>query len=91
MFDLEEVKEFDTALMAFYLGDERKQEFGIEVSSDGETFESCGRFISNGTTTDFEAFDIGSRKARYVRVNFFGTSTGTWNSPSEIVFASKDR
>lgn len=90
MFALESVQSFDTLIMSMYLGDERTSTVTVEISNDGKLFEAIGEYTTSGTTSGYEFFDIGAQNARYVRINFFGTSTGVWNSPSEIVVADKN-
>lgn len=89
MFDLESVQSFDTLLVSMYLGDERSSEITVDISQDGTNYTQLGSFTTSGTSSDYEAFELGSQKAQYVRVNFNGTSSGTWNSPTEIVVANK--
>ena len=71
-------------LMAMYLGDQRNSKVVIEISDDNKNFTEIATVRTSGRTSDYEAFDTGSQKARYVRFKFSGTSTGTWNSPTEI-------
>ncbi|MBQ4629876.1 MAG: discoidin domain-containing protein [Clostridia bacterium] len=89
-FDLGEIKEFDTFFISMYLGNQRTSKLTIEVSEDGESYTSLGEFTTSGTTDSWESFELGKQKARYVKVNFFGTSSGTWNSPTEIGLALKN-
>ena len=42
----------------FYLGNARKYDFDIEVSTDGSTYTKVKTFTSSGTTNDFEDFVI---------------------------------
>ncbi|MBR5507837.1 MAG: discoidin domain-containing protein [Clostridia bacterium] len=90
MFDLESEQEFDTVLLAMYLATTRTHTFTIDISNDGKTFTQVGTFTNSGTTDDYEAFDIGPQKARYVRINFRGANNGeSYNSVTEFVVAKK--
>ena len=90
VFDLESEQTFDTLFMAMYDGHTRFNEFTVDISNDGSEFTNIGKFTTSGTTENYEAYDLGLQKARYVRVNFSGNSTGTWNSPTEIALAKKN-
>lgn len=90
LFDLENEQSFDTLFMAMYDGDIRYNEFTVDISNDGEKFTEVGRFTTSGKTEDYESYNLGSQRARYVRVNFFGNSSGTWNSPTELALAKKN-
>ncbi|MBE7050433.1 MAG: hypothetical protein E7394_06625 [Ruminococcaceae bacterium] len=90
VFDLESEQEFDTVLLAMYLATTRTHTFSIDISNDGKTFTSVGTFTNSGTTDDYEAFDIGDQKARFVRINFRGANNGeSYNSVTEFVVAKK--
>lgn len=89
LLDYGEAVEFDTILMAMYLGDQRTSEISIEISLDGKEYTQLTKVRTSGRTSDYEAFETDKQKARYIRFNFSGTSTGTWNSPTEIATAIK--
>lgn len=81
--------EFDTILMAMYLGDQRTSKVVIEISDDNETYTELTTVRTSGKTSDYEAFDVQKTNARYVKFNFSGTSAGNWNSPTELAVGTK--
>lgn len=89
LLDFNELTEFDTLAMAMYMGNERTNDIEVYVSADGETYEKVFAGTTSGLTSDFEMYDLGSQKAKFVRVDFHGNSKGTWNSVSEITLAKK--
>ena len=66
--------------IAFWKGYERVSPVKIEVSEDGINYTVVYEGESQGNTEDVEVFDTGDIKARYIKVNFYGTNVGTWNS-----------
>lgn len=82
--DLGEAKEIDCVAMAFLLGDQRTTKFSIRVSEDGKDYQEVFNGNSSGLTTDYECFEIGNRTARYIEIQFGGSSTTTWNSVTEL-------
>lgn len=80
--DLGEVKRFDGIKLSFYLGAVRTTTFGIEISEDGESFESIFFGESSGTTEQCEVYTIAGT-ARYIRFVGYKNSQGTWISVNE--------
>ena len=81
--------------IAVYRGDERKNKFYLQVSSDGRTWKTVFYGHSRGTTTAEETYDFPDETARYVRYIGLGATlraggwTG-WNSLTEVsVFAAR--
>lgn len=90
LFELEEETDIDTVLMSFYAGDTRQTKFDIGVSADGKNFTTVYSGASSGSSSDYEAFDLGgTHKAKFVKINFYGNSTGSWNSVTEAAIAVK--
>lgn len=89
VFDLGESCYFDTFSMAQMLGDRRTSHFVIEVSNDGRHWTKQFEGDTSGTTADPEMHEIGGVTARYIRLNLFGTSTGSWNSVNEVFVLKK--
>ena len=87
---LAEPSDIDTLLMSFYLGDERRTKLDISVSEDDENYTLLYSGESEGKSIDYQAFDLGGiHKAKYIKINFYGTNAGSWNSVTEIVAAKK--
>lgn len=70
-------------------GNKRTENFKIEYSLDGDRWITVFDGHNSGTTTEFEEYLIGDVPARYARVSFYGNSTGTWVSVSEVYFTKK--
>ena len=68
--DLGTIRGVEKASIMFYLGNARKYDFDIEVSTDGSTYTKVKTFTSSGTTNDFEDFvfdqPVNARCVRYV-------------------------
>ncbi len=83
--DFGEVKTVKELMMAFLNGTTRKEIFRIEYSEDGKSFKECFDGTSSGTSSDYESFDVGCVKARYIKVSFYGNSSGSnWVSVTEL-------
>lgn len=82
--DLGSVQPVYGVALALWQGNARMTELNIEISEDGETYTSIFEGMSNGTTEDYEVFPAYGKNARYIRVQCFGTTVGTWNSILEI-------
>ncbi|WP_394155080.1 polysaccharide lyase family 7 protein [Loktanella salsilacus] len=85
LLDLGAEQNLTSVQIAFFKGDERKTKFAIETSLDGEAFETViPEQQSGGTTGDFEAFELNSISAQFMRLTGFGNESNNWNSIVEI-------
>ncbi len=82
--DLGEVQNLSYVNIAFYNGDQRSTFMEIEVSEDKENWTEVYRGQSSGSTSEMESFKLGSVSGRYVKFIGHGTTTGVWNSISEM-------
>ncbi len=91
IYDLGEEKNIDKVVMSFYNGAARKTMFDIEISNDNENWTKVFDGESSGKTIKYEYFNIGMQKARYIKINGKGTSTGeAWLSITEMrLFGAK--
>jgi len=87
--DLGKEVEFDTIVMAFMDGNGRYYNLKMSVSSDNDSYKEVFSGTSGGKSNDYELFDIGKQKARYVKIEGSGHKEGTWNSWTEIAVARK--
>ncbi|MCF7804890.1 MAG: discoidin domain-containing protein [Candidatus Marinimicrobia bacterium] len=72
------------ARFAFFNGDNRTSYFDIQVSSDGESWESVlENASSSGYTNELQSFDLDESRGRYVRYVGHGNSINEWNSITE--------
>ena len=73
--------------IAWYRGDTRRNNFEIQVSSDGTSFTPVLAGQSSGTTAGFESYDLAGAEGRFVRVVVNGNTANQWASISEIAIA----
>ena len=77
-------------MISFMNGDKRKASFSIELSEDGENYTRViDKISTSGTTYELEGYDLGGKKARYIKVIGHGNSSNQWNSITGIVFVEK--
>lgn len=69
--------------IAFYNGNARVYGFQIQSSHDGERYTSAGSFISSGTTSMLETFDI-EASGRYLRIFGWGNDINRDNTYNEV-------
>lgn len=83
--DLGSVNSVDYVKIAFDRGDSRVATFEVWArESSSDTWTRIGKKSSNGTTTDFETFDLTNADARYVRLKCWGTDVDDWNNILEV-------
>ncbi len=86
-YDLGAVNSVWAVDMAFFNGNQRQSYFDIELSVDGEQYETVlSGGVSSGLSTGLERFTFQAMPARYVRIVCNGNSTGgeNWNSLTEV-------
>ena len=84
ILDLGEEKTINTVAMSWYNGNQRISYFDIDASTDCENWTQVYKGESSGNSNNAEFFGFEEIKARYVRINCHGTSTGVWNSITTI-------
>lgn len=82
--ELEEPTEIYALGLSWYLGDQRSYIYDVEISMDGENWTQVYSGLSSGTTKDIESILLGNQKAKYVRYQGHGHSTGDWNNLSTV-------
>jgi hypothetical protein len=70
--------------IAWYKGNERKNNFVISISNDGSTFRDIFTGRSSGTTLSPEKYDIPDVIARYVKITVNGNTQNNYASITEI-------
>lgn len=92
MYDLGEVKKLGYIGLLWLNSTQRSQNYSIELSTDGESFEKVFDGQSDRDISGMEYINLLSRDARYVRVNVNGTSAGAWTSLMETkIFAPENK
>jgi len=93
IFDLGSVKDLDKIYIAYYSGSSRKAYFKVEVSEDGENFKTViAEGESSGETDEFESYDLGGARGRYVKIYGLGnnsSASASWNSISELAVTGR--
>lgn len=89
VFDLGQSYSLDKLYLAYLYGSSRVYKFAIEVSEDGETYTRVLTTQSSGKTDDFEEFDLGGVKARYIKYLGGGNSSNSYNSVGELQVTEK--
>jgi hypothetical protein len=71
--------------IAVYQGSSRRNQFDLQVSDDGTSWQTilAGQ-QSSGTTTQEEAYSLGNVSAQYVRYVGHMSNVGTFNSVTEV-------
>ncbi|HEX6647076.1 MAG TPA: discoidin domain-containing protein [Nitrososphaeraceae archaeon] len=82
--DLGKEKEICDIDISWYKGDQRKVNFTISTSVDGEIFSNLFSETTSGLTTGPEKFDIPDIKARFLKITVNDNSMNDWSSISEI-------
>ncbi|MCX2830606.1 discoidin domain-containing protein [Microbulbifer thermotolerans] len=76
--------------IAFYKGDQRTATMEIQVSSDGNTWESLFYGDQPSKTLDLQIFDVDDTEARYVRIVGYGNTSNNWNSFTEVAISASE-
>ena len=86
VYDLGSVKSVNAVGISIYLGNERRQNFAIDISEDGKTYSTVIAAVTSGTSNEYEYLEFAPVNARYVKLRCLGTSvTGSsWNSITEF-------
>jgi len=82
--DLGSVRDVAVVGLAVYNGNSRRNQFDIQVSTDGSTWSTIFTGQSSGTTTLEQNHDVADAPARYLRYLGHGSTAGTWNSVLEL-------
>lgn len=84
MIELEEEVDLVGVGMAWLSGNERVYNYEVEISTDGENWETLRKAGSMGTTTELEVNYFEPHKAKYVRIQCNGNSVNIWNNMYEL-------
>jgi hypothetical protein len=83
--DLGSKKSICSVDIAWYLGNQRQNDFIVSVSDDGTTFTQKHSGTSSGTTTSPEKYTLpAATEGRYVRITVNGNTDNDWASITEI-------
>lgn len=91
VYEFKKEMELSQLDIATFKGDERKQKFDLEVSIDGNEWNKVFEAESTGATKEFERYTFAPVKAKFVKINGYGTDVAeTWTGITEVRFSSKD-
>ena len=84
--DLGSEQDVSAVGLSWWKGNGRVYSFEVQVSSDGQSFETVvPKGFSSGETDSIEYYDFGKTvRARYVRYIGYGNSDNNWNSVTEF-------
>ena len=83
--DLGSKKSICSVDIAWYLGNQRQNNFIISVSDDGTTFTQKHSGTSSGTTTSPERYTLPTgTEGRYIRITVNGNTQNEWASITQI-------
>ncbi|HEU5460890.1 MAG TPA: discoidin domain-containing protein, partial [Nitrososphaeraceae archaeon] len=82
--DFGKAKEICDIDISWYKGDNRKVNFTISTSLDGEIFSNLFSETSSGLTNGPEKFDIPDVKTRFLKLTVNDNSMNEWSSISEM-------
>lgn len=84
-YELESAVPIGYVGVAQYSGTEGRQAiFDLQVSNDGENWDTVWSGKASGTTNSMEAYDMKNTTAKYVRYYGYGRTNSAWNSVTEV-------
>lgn len=83
-FEFDGEKNIGHMALAYHNGHTSPKKFDIQVSKDGEVWETVYSGQTSGTTSDLEAVDLVDSSGRYLKLIGYGSATSTWNSVTEV-------
>lgn len=70
--------------IAWYMGDTRKRNFEVDLSSDGTTWTTVHQGNSSGETSEIESYTFEAASAGWIQIRFTSEDEITWHSVSEV-------
>ena len=83
-FDLGEKKSICSVNIAWYKGNERKNDFVISTSLDGKQFKPVLTDSSSGKTSSYENYEIPETPAQYIKITINGNTQNNYATVAEI-------
>ncbi|MBQ4110186.1 MAG: discoidin domain-containing protein [Clostridia bacterium] len=84
ILDLGEVKPVGMVGIAVMYGTKRTTKYDISLSVDGVNYSKLFEGQSSGKSDMVEVQDMKNTNARYIKIDCYGNSEGTWNSITEV-------
>lgn len=91
VLDLGSIQDINAVGISWWKGDGRTYRFSIEISTDGENYQTVlADQTGSGTSSNIEIFDFDKTyQARYIRYSGTGNSANNWNSVTEFAILKK--
>lgn len=83
-YDLGAAHQVDTVKIAWYQGDQRTNNYVIDVSTDNTTWTNKLTGTSTATSTGLQDYKFASISCRYIRITVNGNSQNDWASITEV-------
>jgi hypothetical protein len=88
-YDLGSVRTVGYVNIAVYQGNQRRNVFDIQTSTNGSSWTTIWSAESSGTTTSEQTYNFPDVQTRYIRYLGHGNSGSLWNSLTEVsIFAT---
>ncbi|MBQ4528415.1 MAG: discoidin domain-containing protein [Clostridia bacterium] len=86
IYDFKEQCTFNKLQIAWYYGIGRQYKFIIQVSKDGETWETAYNGTSSGLSNELEEYRFNSCSGRYLKIicNCYGDDSNPYNNIAEV-------
>ena len=85
-YDLGEIVKMDSLSIAFYQGATRLYNFKMEISVDGENWNTVHDGKSSGITAELTKYSFEKQDVRYVKISCNENNVNEWNNIGEVVF-----
>lgn len=82
--DLGSSKNICSIDIAWYKGNERKNNFVISTSQDGKSYKTVLSTVSSGKSLSYEKYNVVDTNIRYIRITVNGNSQNNYASIAEI-------
>lgn len=89
-YDLGEIVKMNSISIAFYQGASRVYNFKIEISVDGNSWQTVYDGKSTGVTDEFTKYEFAKTDVRYVKISCNKNNMNDWNNVSEVAFGYVD-
>lgn len=89
-YDLGEITNMNSISIAFYQGASRVYNFKIEISADGNSWQTVYDGKSTGVTDEFTKYEFAKTGVRYVKISCNENNMNEWNNVSEVAFGYVD-
>ena len=82
--DLGSTKNICSVDIAWYKGNERKNNFIVSTSQDGKSYKTVLTTVSSGKSLSYEKYNVVDTNVRYIRITVNGNSQNNYASVADI-------